>query len=294
MALLDFYSGGPAATDSIDLSVLSQFAHRSFASNFFRWFDDADNEVVLFGTGITFTRTGSTLPDVTGGRVTGLGLEQDGSVVWLFSGLDLDAAALFQRLVAGDQDAVRAMLLSGDDRIGGTSGNDTLRGGRGNDALFGQDGDDRLSGSIGNDTVAGGAGDDALSGGAGDDVLQGQAGSDRMLGGEGADRFVFSQITLGSEVDHVLDFAPGEDLLVLNRADLPGLGASGTLEAARFHDGAAAETNQQRILWDGARGELWYDSDGARSAAAVLIARLTPGLDLTATDFEVYYSALPG
>lgn len=294
MAHLDFYTGDPARIDDISLSGISGYQHREFSSSLFRWYDDADNGIVLFGDGLTYTEDGSPLPDVTGGRVTGLLLETAGGVVWLFSGLDISARALFARLEAGDDSAVRALLLSGDDQIGGSLQDDSLRGGLGNDYVFGRDGDDSLSGNDGNDSLYGGSGRDWLSGGDGDDELSGNAGFDRLRGGEGSDRFVFANTPVAGEGDRVLDFTPGEDIFVLNRGAMPGIGAAGPLDPARFGLGDVATTNAQRILWDDATGTLRYDPDGARPADAVVIARATPGLHLTAADFEVYYSVFVG
>lgn len=294
MAHLHFYSGDAARADAIDLSGLADYRRQEFTDTMFRWFDNADDNVVLFGAGLTFSGNGSALPDVTGGRVTGLGLETGDGVVWLFSGLDISARALFRHLAAGDQPAVQALLLSGDDQISGRPGDDALRGGDGDDSLFGLDGDDRLAGNRGNDRLWGGAGRDSLLGGRGDDVLTGHAGPDRLTGGLGADRFVFASAPAAGESDLIVDFAPGEDLLVLNRTALPGIGPDGALDPLRFGLGDAATTNAERILWDATTGLLRHDPDGARAAPSVVIARLGPGLSLSVEDIEVYHAALIG
>jgi Ca2+-binding RTX toxin-like protein len=142
---------------------------------------------------------------------------------------------------------------SGNDTIYGGPANDVMRGGDGNDTLygrggtdklFGDAGDDRLIGGTGCDTLIGGAGcdtlissnapgnllrggdgDDKLIGGsssdeligdAGNDVLIGGGGKDTLTGGDGEDKFVF---TPGSGQDHLLDFNPQDDTLVLKGLD---------------------------------------------------------------------------
>jgi Ca2+-binding RTX toxin-like protein len=60
--------------------------------------------------------------------------------------------------------------------------------------------------------LIGGASSDILVGGAGDDILIGGGGKDNLTGGAGADKFVFGP---DSGPDHLLDFNPQEDTLVL-------------------------------------------------------------------------------
>jgi parallel beta-helix repeat protein len=110
----------------------------------------------------------------------------------------------------------------GTDKLYGGDGNDTLIGGTGRDWLYGEGGDDTLiasnteynllDGGDGNDTLIGGSSRDYLVGGAGDDVLIGGGGKDDLTGGAGADKFVFGP---DCGQDHLLDFNPQEDTLVL-------------------------------------------------------------------------------
>ena len=48
-----------------------------------------------------------------------------------------------------------------------------------------------------------------------------------------------------------------------------------------------AHDASDRILYDTGHGQLWYDDDGSGSDAAVQIASLSVGLDLTAGNFWV-------
>jgi parallel beta-helix repeat protein len=116
------------------------------------------------------------------------------------------------------------ILYGGDgtDKLYGGDGNDILDGGTGRDWLYGEAGDDtliasntqynRLDGGDGNDHLIGGTARDYLFGGNGDDVLVGGGGNDDLTGGAGADQFVFG---IDSGGDHLLDFNPQEDTLVL-------------------------------------------------------------------------------
>ena len=126
-----------------------------------------------------------------------------------------------------------------------------------------------LTGNAFNQTIVGTAGADTLTGGGGTDVL---------IGGAGADVFV-----LGTNgVTGIADFATGDRI---------GLGAGvsvGTaLDASEFLVGTAATTAEQRVIYDQASGQLFYDADGNGAGAAVLFALVTPGSQLSATDFIV-------
>ncbi|THH39034.1 calcium-binding protein [Aliishimia ponticola] len=116
--------------------------------------------------------------------------------------------------------------LSGNDVLNGRGGNDSLRGSNGDDRLLGADGNDFLFGGFGADDLRGGSGSDQLAGDAGDDfmlgdngadTLNGGVGEDTMTGGNGADIFVFENYALGAtEYDSVRDFTSGSDKLDLS------------------------------------------------------------------------------
>lgn len=96
----------------------------------------------------------------------------------------------------------------GDDILNGGEGDDRLEGGEGHDILYGGFDNDVLDGGRGNDQLYGGAGDDTLYGGDGDDILYSGSGNDTLYGGAGADQFIYTSISLGSDV--VLDFNAAE------------------------------------------------------------------------------------
>ncbi len=114
---------------------------------------------------------------------------------------------------------------------------DLLHGGAGNDALSGGGRDDMLFGGAGNDRLLGGTGTDYLFGGDGADRLEGGPGSDFLKGGAGADSFVFRAEEAGA--DRVLDFTPGQDMLLFQ-----GTG----LTLAALLDGARADAQGNAVL----------------------------------------------
>lgn len=155
--------------------------------------------------------------------------------------------------VAGTQDAVENLILSGNTAING----------------FGNDGDNRI---IGN---------------AADNVLIGFAGDDVLSGGGGSDTFVFrSALNPGTNVDTVTDFDIAQDRLQLENLFMQSLG-SGPLDPDAFHIGAAAADAEDRIIYNAVTGNLSYDADGTGGAAATRFAILDPGLALSGADFTV-------
>ncbi len=123
-----------------------------------------------------------------------------------------------------------------------------------------------------------------IAGTAGADTLNGGGGTDALIGGGGNDRFDFT-VTLGNgNVAGITDFA-AVDRIGLSSAIFSGVGAS--LEQSEFVTGLAASTAEQRIVYNQAKGQLFYDADGNGAGMAVLFAQLTPGTALGNTSFEV-------
>ncbi|MBF0213931.1 MAG: Ig-like domain-containing protein, partial [Magnetococcales bacterium] len=173
--------------------------------------------------------------------------------------------------------------LDGFDRLYGGTGNDLMRGGSGDDRLSGGLGADELWGESGNDTLSGSSGQDRLSGGSGADTLDGGSGADLLIGGSGrdlltggaeADQFKFLTPTeLG---DTITDFSAAEaDRLLLVSAAFGNL-ATGPLASFRFRASStgAANSGNQRFLFNTGTGVLKYDADGNGSLAAVTVATL--------------------
>lgn len=108
---------------------------------------------------------------------------------------------------------------AGDDSLFGGKGEDSLRSLNGNDIIQGNLDNDWIDGGNGNDSLFGGQGNDTLLGAAGNDFLAGDKGVDELTGGFGADQFVLrtpAEEETGLIADVITDFAPGEDLIVIN------------------------------------------------------------------------------
>ncbi|MFM9934809.1 MAG: putative Ig domain-containing protein [Novosphingobium sp.] len=163
--------------------------------------------------------------------------------------------------------------------INGSSGDNTVTGAGGNDTLSGLGGDDRLLGSLGNDRLYGGQGDDTLFGGRGNDRLYGGEGQDTLTGGSGRDTFVFdlSPGTPGN-VDVITDFSHRQgDKLAFSLADFTGFDHTGAISADQFYaaDGATASHDaSDRIIYNSATGDLYYDADGLGGVDAVQFATI--------------------
>ena len=178
--------------------------------------------------------------------------------------------------------------------LSGTEGNDTLVGGAEADEINGFAGNDFLQGGDADDAVLGGGGNDTISGNSGDDWVRGGTGNDQVAGGRGQDSFAFAE-SGAANADVLTDFSSGWDNLQLDRTGFSALGATGRFTAgdARFHSGSAAHDADDRIIYDQASGQLWYDADGNGAGAAQLIATLANRPALSATDLFVYQSTTP-
>jgi serralysin len=174
------------------------------------------------------------------------------------------------------------------DWLDGGAGNDTIDGGSGNDKVLGGSGSDELYGGRGNDKLHGGSGRDILDGGSGDDLVNGGSGQDLLTGGAGADAFVFDTKLGRSNVDIITDF-DAEDGIVLSSVTFNGLWPGG-LSADQFHAAAGAtggDDAEDRIVYDTATGNLYYDRDGSGSAAAVQFAVLSGAPALSSEEFWI-------
>jgi serralysin len=159
------------------------------------------------------------------------------------------------------------------------------------DRLFGGFGDDTVIGGGGNDTIYGGDGQDDLYGGTGNDQLYGNAGSDLMAGGTGSDAFIFNTRPAGTgaaEMDYILDFQ-SNDIVVLDNADFPSLGAAGWLPAYMFKavgTGAAVDSND-RLIYNKLSGVLTYDWNGSATGGRIVLADFSGEPTLTAHDIYI-------
>ena len=137
--------------------------------------------------------------------------------------------------------------------------------------------------------MSGGDGIDAINAGAGNDDLFGGTGSDDLTGGTGADRFRFdSALSAATNVDDILDYSVVDDTIFLDRDVFTGIAANGTLAAAAFRAGTSAGDADDRIVYDAATGNIFYDADGLGGVAQILFATVTPATALTNADFNAY------
>lgn len=161
---------------------------------------------------------------------------------------------------------------------------------------IGNDLANRLTGNAANNVLSGGLGNDILNGGGGIDTLIGGNGKDTLTGGLGADIFRFATaLNATTNVDRITDFTPTSVTTTTDRIQLENTGtglftaitATGTLAAAAFISGSSFNTAVQRIRYNGATGNLFYDSDGSGGAASILFATLNTGLAINTTHFVV-------
>ena len=126
-----------------------------------------------------------------------------------------------------------------------------------------------------------------LLGNAGANILDGKGGADTLAGSAGADGFAFTTALGGGNVDRIGDFQSGVDKLRLDDALFAGIGTPGAFNAAAFVTGSTAADGNDRIVYNQATGQLFYDADGSGAGAALLFATLDAHPVLAASDFTV-------
>lgn len=277
-------SGDGFRMDDADLSGVTDYLFQDLTATEARYYDDADNYQSFVGTGFTYDPAGN----LTGGTMTKAITVESGAEHVKFTSFSVDAGDFGSAVLTNDAGTLWSLLLAGNDVIKGGAGHDVLLGNTGNDRIYGNGGNDQLFGEVGNDRLFGGDGSDVLIGGLGADYIDGGAGSDMMGGGPGADSFVFSEAPAAMIVDRILDYRPGHDAMLLERADFAGIGAAGALAATRFYVGAAAHDASDRIIYNDVTGALLFDGDGTGANPAIQFALMGAGLAVTAADFTIF------
>jgi Ca2+-binding RTX toxin-like protein len=219
-----------------------------------------------------------------------------------YSGIENVAGSAYADTLIGGGGANRLDGNDGDDLLVGGVGADMLNGGGGSDTAsyednwgavfinlslgrgFGNAAEGDVLNGIENVTGSGYA--DGLLGDAGANRLNGALGSDLLVGHGGADRFVFDSAPGAANLDTILDFAPGEDKILLDNAVFSGLG-EGALGLAAFIVGTRSRLPGNRIVYDQETGALYYDADGFGGDPAVQFATLANRPALTGADFLV-------
>lgn len=253
-----------------------------------------------------FTSTSGITIDL-GGNAPGTGGDAEGDVV---SGFENVYGSDHGDNITGDAGRNVLFGYDGDDTLDGGAGNDTIRGDEGADRLEGGDGIDwlRYNGSTAAVTVdlnadanglqsaSGGTADgDVISGFENvygtryDDTFTGDENANIFYGGGGADTFIFNTALGNGNVDRIVDFRSGTDVMHLDSAVFSGL-AAGALDADAFLINATGdmETGSNRISYESDTGYLRFDADGTGDADSVIFGRLRSGLTLDEDDFFIF------
>ena len=177
------------------------------------------------------------------------------------------------------------------DHIFGSKADNLLIGSGGSDQIKGMDGNDTLYGDIGPSGAQNGFdGDDTMDGGAGNDTINNGLGTDTMIGGAGKDTFVFNALPSqfsDDEPDKIKDFNAKDDVMKLQHFSFFDLDV-GKLPGDAFVEGTRAVEVQDRIIYDGSTGKLYFDPDGTGEAEQILFATLTNKTGISAADFVVF------
>jgi Ca2+-binding RTX toxin-like protein len=151
-----------------------------------------------------------------------------------------------------------------------------------------------LNGTSFNDQYIGTRFNDRLKGAAGDDRLEGAGGKDTLTGNAGKDVFVFdTTLNKRTNLDKIVDFKVRDDSIWLDNAIFTKLGTSGSdaspsqLKKGFFTIGDKAKDRNDYVVYDKAKGVLYYDADGSGAGKQVEIATLSKNLSMTNKDFFV-------
>ncbi len=237
-------------------------------------------EANFYGMGFDFSGE-----DIVDGTLTGADFSTGGELQFEVTGLNHDAATVYDFIVAEDAPGLLAFVLSGADVVTGSSGSDVffgyggtdemvMRGG--NDSAFGGVGADLLSGGPGHDLCVGESGWDTLRGGDGNDGLFGEGGNDTLLGGEGndfADGGTGVDSLVGGDGEDWLDGSGGSDTLNGGRNGdiLEGGGGKDRLEGRGGGDILNGENGNDILVGGGGSDLFWFNSaPGAKNIDSIL------------------------
>ncbi len=210
---------------------------------------------------------------------------------------------------------------NGNNVLDGGSGTDTMSGGLGNDTYVvnlttdvvneaASSGTDTIVSTVtytlsettqinienltlsGTTTISGTghSGANVITGNSGSNILNGMLGNDTLTGGPGVDYYLFNTALGATNVDAITDFSVADDTIRLENTGaglFTALTTTGTLAAAAFWTGSAAHDADDRIIYNSANGDLWYDADGTGATAAIKFATLSTGLAMTNADFAI-------
>ena len=200
---------------------------------------------------------------------------------------------------------------AGDNILEGGANADTLVGGLGNDTYDVRDAGDvtieqanggvdtviayrsvTLSANVENVAIrttaaldaTGNALDNSIVGNHAANRLEGGGGNDTLRGQGGSDTFVFRVAPGRDNADTITDFATGQDQLWLSGRVFER-GGRAALAEGEFRNGSAALDASDRMIYDRATGQLWFDRDGNGAQEKQLIAVLSNKAALDFDDF---------
>ncbi|MFW2831124.1 GH12 family glycosyl hydrolase domain-containing protein [Sphingomonas sp. ID0503] len=127
---------------------------------------------------------------------------------------------------------------------------------------------------------------EVINGSSAPNEFHGGLGSDTLKGGAGADTFHFDTKIGNGDVDTLLGFVTKQDSIVLHQDIFTKVGL-GKLDSTAFVAGTQALDANDRIIYDKASGDIFYDADGAGGKAAVHFAEVAPNTILNASDFLI-------
>jgi Ca2+-binding RTX toxin-like protein len=219
---------------------------------------------------------------VTGGTVDNFNVFAGRTKVMTETGLDISATALIDAVEdwrgVSSQPLEDLLLAIPTKYIGSEQG----------DFLYGEGIGTKMVGRKGDDSLATADVDTVLKGGKGNDLLVAEAGFSWYEGGKGSDVFIFIDPTAPNKIK---DFGKG-DLIQLNTLTFDGVD-QGFLRKTQFTLGSSASTEDEIIIYQKGKGNLWYDPDGSASTYdPVKFAKLEKGTELSHKDFYGEYSGL--
>lgn len=154
--------------------------------------------------------------------------------------------------------------------------------------------------ATGNNPSSGGSGNNVIIGNAGSNVINGRGGVDTLTGGAGRDYFVFDTDLVVGEVEQITDFNAADDILRLDASKVfTAINAAAGVEGLPLGDywallgcvhfvvASEAQDYDDFLVYDSVTGALYYDGDGDGVGAATQFASLTPGMSLSAANFDI-------
>jgi Ca2+-binding RTX toxin-like protein len=211
---------------------------------------------------------------VVGGTMTGFSAFAGPTELITGSDFQIAATELLDAIEVFDNDSEPFWNLT-------FGGQVTHRGSAMDDYFYDQGG--KILAGAGNDSVYGSAANDIIKGGLGNDLMGGSQGADKVFGGAGRDTFLLIE---ESDVDRIMDFDVGKDMIALVENDFGALGL-GFVEKHEFAIGKGT-TAHHHLIYDPGNGALYYDEDGNGGADPEQIAQLSVGLKLKASHFYLY------